>query len=92
MDESEDDVRINSKHDWKDKLYVIIFRATTPAGKQFDLWLLVIIVMSVLVVLADSVPSVHFRYGNILYVLEWVFTLLFTIEYIIRIIILERKR
>ena len=92
MKELGDDIRINSKHDWKDKLYVIIFRATTPAGKSFDLWLLIAIVISVLIVLADSVPAIHAKHGEILYVLEWVFTLFFTIEYIIRIIIIERKK
>lgn len=92
MKETGDDIRINSIHDWKDKLYVIIFRASTPAGKNFDLWLLIVIVLSVLVVLADSVPGIHAKHGDILYVMEWVFTLLFTIEYIIRIIIIERKR
>lgn len=91
MKEPTDSIRINSKHDWKDKLYVIIFRSTTPLGKKFDLWLLIAIVISVLIVLADSVPAVHARHGEILYVLEWVFTLLFTIEYILRIIIVERK-
>lgn len=92
MKETDDDIRINSKHDWKDKLYVIIFRASTPAGKNFDLWLLIAIVISVLIVLIDSVPAIHAKHGEILYVLEWVFTLLFTIEYILRIIIIERKR
>ena len=92
MKESEAGTRINSKHDWKDILYVVIFRATTPAGKRFDVWLLIAIVISVLIVLADSVPAIHVKHGEILYVLEWVFTLLFTIEYIIRIIILERKK
>ena len=92
MKEPEEDIRINSKHDWKDKLYVIIFRATTPAGKRFDVWLLIAIVISVLIVLADSVPAIHAKHGKSLYVLEWVFTIFFTIEYILRIIILERKR
>ena len=92
MKETGDDIRINSKHDWKDKLYVIIFRATTPAGKHFDLWLLIAIVISVLVVLVDSVPGIHAKHGEVLFVMEWVFTLLFTIEYIIRIIIIERKK
>ena len=92
MKEFEEDIRINSKHDWRDKLYVIIFRASTPAGRRFDVWLLIAIVMSVLIVLADSVPAIHAKHGNILYVFEWVFTIVFTIEYILRIIILERKK
>lgn len=92
MKELQKDVRINSKHDWKDVLYIIVFRSSTPAGKRFDLALLIAIVLSVLVVLADSVPSIHAKYGGSLYIIEWIFTLLFTIEYIIRIIILERKK
>ncbi|MEO6948447.1 MAG: ion transporter [Ginsengibacter sp.] len=83
--------RINSKHDWKDVLYIIIFRANTPAGKRFDISLLIAIFCSVVVILLDSVPSFHFRYGNTLHFLEWVFTILFTIEYLLRIIIIERK-
>lgn len=91
MDNQDKNIRINSKHDWKDKLYIIIFRASTPAGKRFDIALLIAIFLSVIIILIDSVPSLHFRYGNILRTLEWVFTILFTIEYILRIIILERK-
>ena len=84
-------IRQNSKHDWKDVLYVIIFRATTKAGKRFDIWLLVAIFLSVIVILLDSVPSIHLKYGKLLYIIEWTFTVLFTIEYILRIIIIERK-
>ncbi len=92
MKDLEEDVRINSKHDWKDVLYIIVFRSTTRAGKRFDVGLLIAIVLSVLVVLLDSVPSIHAKYGGRLYIIEWIFTLLFTIEYIIRIIVLERKK
>lgn len=84
-------IRQNSKHDWKDVLYVIIFRASTKAGKRFDIWLLIAIFLSVIVILMDSVPSIHQQYGSKLYVIEWTFTILFTIEYILRIIIIERK-
>lgn len=84
-------IRQNSKHDWKDVLYVIIFRASTRAGKRFDIWLLVAIFLSVIVILMDSVPNIHLQYGPILYTIEWTFTILFTIEYILRIIIVERK-
>ena len=84
-------IRINSKHDWKDILYIIIFRANTPAGRRFDISLLIAIFLSVIVILVDSVPSLHFRYGSTLYFLEWTFTILFTIEYILRIIIIKRK-
>lgn len=84
-------IRKNSKHDWKDVLYLIIFKSNTIAGRRFDIWLLVAILLSVIVILLDSVPRYHFLFGNILYVFEWFFTILFTIEYILRIIIVQRK-
>ena len=84
-------IRQNSKHDWKDVLYVIIFRASTKAGKIFDIWLLIAIFLSVIVILIDSVPSIHQKHGPVLYIIEWTFTILFTIEYILRIIIIKRK-
>lgn len=83
--------RINSQHDWKDKLYIIIFRSLTPKGRIFDICLLIAIVLSILVVLIDSVPDYHAKYGVLFRVLEWIFTILFTIEYILRIWVLERK-
>lgn len=83
--------RINSKHDWKDKLYIIIFRSLTPKGRIFDICLLIAIVLSILVVLIDSVPKYHAKYGILFRVLEWTFTILFTIEYVLRIWVLERK-
>ena len=69
----------------KNKLYDIIFESDTPAGKGFDLLLIVSILLSVIVVLLDSVQYYNIRYGNILYLLEWFFTILFTIEYFFRI-------
>jgi len=83
--------RLNSKHDWKDKLYIIIFRSGTRKGKIFDICLLIVILLSVLVVLLDSVSKIHAYYGKLFHVLEWTFTFLFTIEYILRIAILEKK-
>lgn len=83
--------RENSKHDWKDVLYLIIFRANTKAGKRFDIALLFAILFSVATILLDSVPSIHAKYGSKLFFLEWTFTILFTIEYILRIIIVVRK-
>lgn len=70
---------------------MIIFRANTPAGKLFDVILLIVIFLSTLVVLLDSVPSIHAIYGDFLYVLEWIFTGLFTLEYFLRIWIIQRK-
>lgn len=67
-------------------IHEIIFEAETPSGRTFDLVLLVMIVLSVFAVLLDSVPSIHNRFGNELLVAEWVFTILFTGEYLLRII------
>ena len=66
----------------KNKLYVIIFESDTPAGKGFDLLLIASIIISVIVVLLDSVKSYNNLYGDTFYIMEWVFTLLFTFEYV----------
>lgn len=91
MRAGEKTVRRNSKHDWKDVLYIIIFRSSTRRGKQFDIALLTVIFLSVIVILLDSVPLIHYEIGPQLYFLEWVFTILFTIEYILRITVVEKK-
>ena len=70
---------------WRQRLYVIIFEADTPAGKGFDLALIAAIVASVIVVMLESVTSIREQYGHELYVAEWGFTILFTIEYIARL-------
>jgi len=80
---------LNSKNDfpkWRLKLHEIIFEADTPEGKAFDIILLILIVLSVLVVLIDSVASIHLHYGRLLLYAEWIFTILFSIEYVLRII------
>ena len=77
---------------WKKRLQEIIFEADTPAGKLFDVFLLFIIVLSTLVVMLESVPSQTNQYKNLFVILEWVFTILFTIEYILRVLVVNRKR
>ena len=71
---------------WRLRLHEIIFEADTPAGKAFDVSLLVAILASVLVVVLESVPSVRASYGRALWIAEWVFTVLFTVEYLLRLI------
>ncbi len=68
----------------KEKLYRIIFESETAAGKRFDVWLLWIILGSVMVAMLDSVQSIHQHLKVEFYILEWAFTILFTIEYIFR--------
>ena len=70
---------------WRLHWYTVIFEADTVAGRRFDLWLIALIVLSVLVVMADSVQSLHSRFSLIFSVLEWLFTLFFTLEYIARL-------
>ncbi len=74
----------------KEKLYVIVFEADTPAGKVFDVGLLIIILISVLLVLFESVPSMRKEYAYSLLISEWVITGIFTIEYILRIWIVRK--
>ena len=69
----------------KERIHEIIFEADTKQGKLFDVILLIAILLSVLVVILSSVDSIYEKYGFLLRFFEWVFTLLFTIEYILRI-------
>ena len=73
------------KNKVKAKLNEIIFESETFAGKAFDVLLIISILISVLVVFLDSVKYYNQKFGDILYFLEWTFTVLFTIEYFLRI-------
>ena len=75
---------------WRRRLFVIIFESDTRAGRAFDLALLVVIIASVLVVMLDSMTEVTARYGPFFSVLEWLCTAAFTIEYIARLVCVER--
>ncbi|MFZ2987530.1 ion transporter [Ideonella sp.] len=70
---------------WRLALYTIIFEADTRAGRWFDLALVWLILLSVAVVVLDSMAAVHAQYHEWFDVLEWVFTALFTIEYVARL-------
>lgn len=71
---------------WKARIYRVIFEADTPAGKLFDVVLLWSIVLSILVVFLESVPSLHFKYLTAFIIFEWTFTILFSIEFIFRLL------
>jgi len=75
---------------WRLRLYTIVFQSDTAAGKLFDCIVIAAIVLSVVAVMADSVESVARRHGTLLNAAEWVFTILFTIEYIARIACIDR--
>ncbi|MBU0479807.1 MAG: ion transporter [Proteobacteria bacterium] len=71
---------------WRHALHEVIFGTETPAGKMFDLLLIYSIVASVLVVMLDSVSSIRAVYGGLLYGFEWFFTILFLVEYFLRLL------
>jgi len=72
-------------HQLRERLHEIIFEADTPEGKAFDVGLIAAILASVLVVMLESVPEIHDRWGGLLYAVEWIFTVLFTVEYLLRL-------
>ena len=78
--------RKNNLSPWRFKLHEIIFEADTTAGKWFDIILILSILVSVLAVMLDSVSGIRVNYGSWFYRVEWFFTILFTIEYLLRII------
>ncbi len=77
---------------FKKKLYIIIFEADTFWGKAFDVGLLMAIAVSIITVSLESVQSLDEAYHDLFYTIEWVVTILFTIEYAIRLWIAPRKR
>ncbi len=72
-------------HEFRNKVYEIVFESDTRAGKLFDLILLWLIVFSILSVFIESVASFREKYLFEIHVAEWIFTILFTIEYILRV-------
>lgn len=76
----------NETSGWRARWHETIFESDTPNGKLFDVLLLIFILLSAAVVLADSVPDFHLKFGKWFLIAEWVFTLLFSAEYILRIV------
>lgn len=74
------------QHGWRFRLHEIIYESNTRAGKAFDVGLLIAIIASIIIVMLDSVQSIHKAHGPLMQTLEWVFTGLFTIEYFLRLI------
>jgi voltage-gated potassium channel len=72
--------------DWRSRLHEIIYESNTRAGKAFDVALLIAIFTSIIVVMLDSVESIHQQHGQLLKYVEWGYTILFTVEYILRLI------
>lgn len=77
---------------WRIKLYKIIYEADTPLGKLFDIVLLGLIVFSIILVMLESVSSYNIKYHEQFYFAEWVITIFFSIEYLLRIITIDKPR
>jgi voltage-gated potassium channel len=77
-------------NDWRFRLHEVIYESNTTAGKTFDIGLLIAIFTSIAVVMLDSVQNIHQVYGNLFNTLEWIYSILFTIEYILRLICIRK--
>ena len=82
--------RIRTFGPFRERIHEIVFEADTPEGKRFDIILLVFIVLSVAIVMIETVPSLNSKYGSLFYTLEWIFTVVFTLEYIVRLYCVHR--
>ncbi|MGB1243100.1 MAG: ion transporter, partial [Chitinophagales bacterium] len=74
----------------REEMYRIIFGTETPTGKAFDIGLLVLIVLSIILVMLESVEDLNRKYHHIFVVFEWFLTIIFTIEYCVRLYIVRR--
>lgn len=82
----------NQPKNWRVKLHEIIYEADTFAGKLFDISLLMVILFSILLVMLESVEKIGTKYTSVLNVLEWIITVLFTLEYIARIVAVKKPK
>lgn len=87
----EDDF-IPERTKWRKHIFRIIYRSDTPMGKLFDLILLAFILLSTFIVMMESVPYLDKRYHNLFIILEWIISIFFTAEYILRIMTIRNKR
>jgi voltage-gated potassium channel len=81
---------VANKSPWRSKLFTVIFESDTPAGRLFDMVLLALILVSLFVVMIQSVPTLAPEHDNLLYQIEWVITIIFTIEYILRLLAVKK--
>ncbi len=88
----EEDKEAYAEGDWRQRVWRIIFLSDTRAGQIFDVLLLILIGTSVGVVMLESVAEFRERYGLTFLYLEWLFTLIFTVEYVTRLIVVRKKR
>ena len=80
----------NKKTTWKQRLHEIIYEADTKEGKIFDVILFAAIIASIILVMLESIKSFDAEYHNFLNISEWIITILFSIEYILRVITIKK--
>lgn len=74
----------------KQQIYTIIFKSDTPAGKKFDIWLLVLIALNIIVIMLESMAGASHGFALAMRIIGWIFTLIFTFEYYLRIYCLKK--
>ncbi len=85
------DLRARHSLGWRDRLHEVIFEADTPSGKAFDIALIVAIFASIAVVVLSTLPSAREEpWRSVFYGLEWAFTAIFTVEYLLRLLVVRR--
>jgi len=82
--------QLAQKTTWKSKLHKIIYESDTAAGKSFDIALIIAILFSIVLVMLESVESFDAKYHNLLNISEWIITILFTLEYIARLVVINK--
>ncbi len=80
----------NKSSDWKSSIHEVIYGTHTPAGKLFDIILLVVIIYSIVIVMLESVSSYDTDYHEFFNISEWIVTILFSIEYFLRIVCVKK--
>ncbi|MFY2762717.1 ion transporter [Arenimonas sp. MALMAid1274] len=89
-EEFEPRLQPDGREGWRARWFHIIFGHQSRAGRRFDILLIWMILASVLVAVLDSVAEIHARYASAFYLLEWLFTLVFTAEYLTRLLVVTR--
>lgn len=79
-----------SKNNWRSKLHSIVYEADTPKGKVFDVTIFILIIVSIILVMLESVQHLDDKYHDFFNIAEWVITILFSIEYIVRIVAVKK--
>ncbi|MEQ8474109.1 MAG: ion transporter [Marinoscillum sp.] len=85
-----EDQKFKHFHDIRNRLYIIVFGTDTPAGKLFDVVLLMAILLSIIAVMLESVSAIRESYADLLIGLEWTLTALFSVEFLVRIFITRK--